>query len=86
MTNSQRWNTIIPYSHKMKKRWAADLHLLPILGNIQLGLAGHQDFLHGNIQQFAECIQVVNGGQALALSYHDPCADGQCFPRLPQDQ
>ena len=67
MTNSQRWNTIIPYSHKMQKRWAADLRLLPILGNIQLGLAGHQDFLHGNIQQFAECIQVVNGGQALAL-------------------
>ena len=50
-----------------QRNWAAGSILLPMIYHIQFGLAGYQDFLHRNIQQGTQRIQVINGGQAFAL-------------------
>ena len=45
---------------------AAGLFLLLKHDNIRFCVCGYQDFLHRHIQQSAQSVQVVNGGQAFS--------------------
>ncbi len=60
------WHLAV-FKRARQNRWAAGGFLLPVAYDIQLWLARYQDLFHGDVQQSAKCVKVVDGGQAFAL-------------------